>query len=395
MKPKGHALKISALVAGLLALCAIAGWFLWAASANRRLEAKLEELAAGGYATKLAQLAPAMPPDDENGAALFDAAFAGWPDPLPAELGALIERTSPEFTDEELATLDAFLDEHADVFAMFEEAAARPRCVFPRDYTQGYGILLPQIAQVIKTVKLMRMRAWRQAAAGDFAGAARTVETMVATAECVREEPILVSQLVRIVALGIALDTLQPLAEDMPADALARVRDRLDPDGVIAGMRRAYRGEMAFAASLVGEDATGTLGVEMPALLDTILTRPLLKEDFVMLLEFEQRMVDAAELPYPQAQPAMVALDADAQAVASDWRHPFTAMLIPAVGRSLPNAAKLQTRLVLARAVIDLMLTGELRDPPIDPMTGDPIQYDAEAGVLSSGGGETWTLRGP
>lgn len=401
MKPRGGALKIAAVVAGVLLLCLVAAWFMWAASADRRLDARLAELEAAGYATDLTRLAPPLPPDDDNAATLFDQAFAGFPNPLPDALGPLLDRTTGEFSDEERATMDAFFLEHAEAFALLDEAASLPRCVFPRDYSRGYAILLPQIANVIKACKLLRMRVWRQAADGDVSAAARTIETTIATAECCGDEPILVSQLVRIVGLGIAIDELQSmmLEPGLPPEALRRIRDRLDPDGLIAGMRLAYRGELAFASSMVravrgGDDVAQNLGVELPAVLDTTVARPLIADDLGNLLDTERRMIEAADRPYPQAAPALAAIDAEVQATV-DWRRPISGMMMYAVGPSHANAVKMQSRLVLARAAIDVVLDGELREPPIDPMTGAPLQYDAESGELSNGAGLTWKIRRP
>ena len=408
MKPRAHALKISAVVGGVLLLCLVAAWFMWAASADRAVDAKLQELEEAGYATNLARLAPSMPADEDNAAALYDEAFAGFPTELEGYWGAVLGRlasTPEEFaaalTDEERSGLGTFFEDHAREFELLDEAAARPRCVFARDYSKGYEILLPQTSRVILTCKILAARALLQASSGDASGAARTIEAIFATAGCCGEEPILVSQLVRIVGMGIGLDVLQSVLSSMelPPEALKRIRDRLDPDALMAGVRLAYRGELAFAASFVRElrgdpgAATG-LGVEVPAVLDSALARPLLNEDFVLLLDTQARMIEAAEKPYPEAAPALAAIDAEIQANV-DWRHPFTGMLVYAVGPSQANAVKRQSRLVLARAAIEVLLTGELREPPIDPMTGMPIQVDAEDGVLSSGGGETWRLRRP
>jgi hypothetical protein len=135
--------------------------------------------------------------------------------------------------------------------ALVEElrtATTKTRARFPLRYEDGFGALLPHLARLKSINQFLALRAAAELEAGQTNQAAMDVELSLRIVDLVREEPLLISQLVRLAQLQIALNPLwEGLAEHRWSDAhLIGFERRLSQVDFLADYHHAMRGERAF-----------------------------------------------------------------------------------------------------------------------------------------------------
>lgn len=211
--------------------------------------AKLKKL---GIPTEATDLNPNPPvPDSENAAPIYreiikkmEAMKALKEDPAIAQaLGSNL-------------TYEVFLDDHAlaakglanraEILKLAEEAAAKPKCDFKRDYSQGANLLMPEFSPIKTVVKWLALRAKYQAQAGDFDGALRSIRTCFTIGGHIATEPTLIAALVAfaIDAISVAaLEQVTILGENNPA-FLAKSRKLLETLPPLPDFRHAFGGEV-------------------------------------------------------------------------------------------------------------------------------------------------------
>lgn len=151
-----------------------------------------------------------------------------------------------------LRKFDAELDE-------LSAAATRPYSVFPVHYEEHFNTLLPHLATLKGIVQLVRLRALARLAANDKAGALQDVKLGFRLAEAIKDEPIVISHLVRIASLQIVV---QPVWEGMARHQWTE-EQLVELQSVLANIRllddygRTIRGERAFSNTLIDELRAG------------------------------------------------------------------------------------------------------------------------------------------
>jgi hypothetical protein len=113
------------------------------------------------------------------------------------------------FTNENL--LEA-LSRYQPLLREVEAALRRPKCKFPLRYEDTFGMNLPHVSVIRKTVQVYRLRALAELEAGQPEAAFADVQTCLRLADCLKEEPLLISLLVR---ASIIEGALQPVWEGL------------------------------------------------------------------------------------------------------------------------------------------------------------------------------------
>jgi hypothetical protein len=108
--------------------------------------------------------------------------------------------------------LAAFEPARATFTELEEACAARPQCRFPVAYEKGFAALLPHASSINLANKALRLRALAELDAGQTDAAGKDIRLMVRMGETIRDEPLLISLLVRVSAFSQAL---QPLWEGL------------------------------------------------------------------------------------------------------------------------------------------------------------------------------------
>ena len=165
--------------------------------------------------------------------------FAAW------EAALLKQDAPPAKGAKPVDTVLAALEPYAADMALLPNAVRRPHRRFESRYEDTFAALLPHL-QVMKTAaKLYSLRASARLAKGDTATALRDTVTTIHLAESFANEPLLISQLVRVAILQIAMQPFWEGAIDHKWSAahLASLREALQPINLMEGTARCFRGE--------------------------------------------------------------------------------------------------------------------------------------------------------
>jgi hypothetical protein len=402
----------AAWVLVLLLLLGVVAWTVGNMVGTSHFEAALRNLEAKGYPTSLSGLAPASPPPGEDAGPYYTAALAlhvkspedpdvEW-DPEPADKIA-------EMTPEQREKLKAWVAANQESFDMLARARLRPRCRYEHDFAQGYSMLLPEVTNIIVLSRTLRVRAVLQSLDGDVAGAQDSVRSILALGESVREEPVLVEQLVRLVTVRLAMGAVDACVSSTTSEAdLKAWAELLPKDGFLDGaLARAIRGEIGMLAQSVAAGPHGEFEQMMLGMGGGALLRPLVRSDAARFVDLLRRAAEASDKPYPEARVEMDRIEGDPREGRRWWR-PVCNALLPGFRKSLQSLTAAKAHVAVVRAGLGAELarakTGkapERLETP-DPFTGKPLTIDAAgkiasaesaAGVQPNNDPIEWTLR--
>ncbi len=165
--------------------------------------------------------------------------FAAWEEALLGRDSSPAKGATP--VDTVLATLEPYA---ADM-ATLSNDVRRPHSRFDIRYENGFTAMLPHLSGLKQAASLFSLRASARLAKGDTEGALRDTVTTFRLAESLANEPLLISQLVRVAILQIGV---QPFWEGVVdrkwvAAHLTKLRDALQSIELMRGMALAFRGE--------------------------------------------------------------------------------------------------------------------------------------------------------
>jgi hypothetical protein len=294
------------------------------------------------------------------------------------------------------------------------EATARPRSQFPIHWEEGVEALLPHAGR-LKGVQLpLERRCAAHLAIGETNAAFEDAQCALRVSELLREEPLLISQLIRIVQNAIAVRVVwQGLAQHAWTDAqLAAFQNEFARRDLLPGMVLAFEGERACGIAGVDNwisgrssmsdftDATESGGsARLPT---AAFSRGMFRQNEIALARYHTLQINtirAAISNAPQTGLAAVAKAAADNAVAEEKaglrsRSPYrvlAAMLAPATGGAVRRAARAETTLRMAMVAcaleryhlkqnvfpekLDELVPAFLPTVPLDPMNNQPFHY--------------------
>ncbi len=325
-------------------------------------------------------------------------------EPVQNDIRDLIEHTPPsEWTEADLRMLSEFLGAHADLLEEIRRLARLGEPVYQVDLSKGYSTELPHLAPLRAMARLLQMEAAFRAQSGDIDGAMENFRAILGLSDPLIEEPIVISQLVRIAMVTVMYNglgsSLSPGQLD-PRDARAFVQE-------LAGMHD----REAVANALITEAAFGMAAMEdmrnrgsalMPELAgdsnlsnmlgfvyETPIGDVLLSADRQSYAEYVERLTRAANAPYYEVQGELSAIEAEV-----DDESIFslcTQMLVPALTRVQLAQARGEAMIDLTRigltleachaetgaypANLNAVGTDLGGAVPVDPFTGQGYVY--------------------
>ncbi len=142
------------------------------------------------------------------------------------------------------------------------EASKRPRSVFDLHFDESMDAMLPQLSVMKNLTVLARMSAVAHLAKGELPQAFEDVKLAFRIADSLREQPILVSQLVRVACLAIAVDAAwEGLSKQAWSDAqLRELQDLAASFDLLKDYGSTIRGERAFSNQFMEQLIRGRLG---------------------------------------------------------------------------------------------------------------------------------------
>ncbi len=125
----------------------------------------------------------------------------------------LFSRPQSTWSNADWARLNRVLGENRDVLAEVYALANGSGPLYPLDFSQGYKLPLPHLSTIRAMARLLQASAISRAHSGDGAGASADILAGVRLATRLEEEPLIISQLVR-----VAIDAImyQGVAEAFP-----------------------------------------------------------------------------------------------------------------------------------------------------------------------------------
>jgi hypothetical protein len=261
----------------LLAVIAVAGWSLWT---RHQVNAAKARIRAAGLPTTIAEIRPPAIPDGDN-------AF-----PLIEKIGTLVKaspsadssdgreklaefRKAAKPSPEEIDAIARLLDTPPlrEELALVREAAAKPGYDAHIPFEQGPALLIPAVGWIRNSLVTLAASARLASLRGDRERAFADLSAMLVVAEFMRDEPILISQLTRVAAMGITLDALERIVAEqgLSGGSCEKLAAKLGAIDLRTGMVRAIDGERVgfggyyfelFAGKSTDRELAGALGIE-------------------------------------------------------------------------------------------------------------------------------------
>ena len=278
-------------------------------------------------------------------------------------------------------------------------AKERPLCRFDINYEAHFGALLPHLSTYRNLVRSFTLRALAHLANDDPESALADVRMCLFLAESIRDEPILISQLVRISCLKMAL---QPVweglqGEDWNSEQLAVIEKQLAVIDLLEGYRISILGEREIANLAIDqwhgnpklmEEQLAPLDGEPTVVIDMASTDWIYQNQMrlnEMHVKYSQRVVDTkARRIHPDIGATFEAM-IEARKAKPDYV--LSSMLLPSVGKVATKIGFAQTAVDHARiaCLLEIQKLEHKKYPaqltrmkvpvPNDPYNGKPYDY--------------------
>lgn len=265
---------------------------------------------------------------------------------------------------------------------------------FPTRFADGIQMLLPHAQQLRLGARLLSLESAVAAHRGQTDKAVDSIVAIFAAARSLEQEPVLISQLVRMALGAMARLRIQWLLSAATLDdgQLAR----LDAELAASDYQKSLR------QGLVGERVIGIVTFENPETLgdEAALGRLSVtgSSDQAMYLKLMDEMIAAADRSGPERQEAIDAADARLRQLASTTsarlKYPLTLLLLPGLSAAGQAAARNEaerdaTRVALAierfrlregrlPEKLDELVPDFLASVPSDPFGAGPLRYRAD-----------------
>jgi len=166
------------------------------------------------------------------------------------QLPELGEHLPPEM----LQNVRAYLATKQEVLPLVEKAAQIENCFYDVNLREGVSVLLPHLSELRQLARVLKLRSLEAAEDGQGAEAAHAASLIFRTGRGLRDEPILISLLVRIAIDSIAGDALTRVLSltALPEEAITELDAALAAEEDLDHYARTMRTEAAFVVHAVG-----------------------------------------------------------------------------------------------------------------------------------------------
>lgn len=348
------------------------------------------------------EVIPEVVPDTENAALVYEAVSRILKsakvngDSAFATLERLLseENVTQDQAEMEKQFLEVLEQEQVrQAFLLLQHATHKKFCVYDLDYSKGAGLLLPHISELMSLSRILCAGVTMKLERGDVSAAWDDALTALRFANALEDEPLLISQLVRLRMFLNAAEVLQRVAVQVPPneEQLREAVDLLSSFDDMTPLIRALDGERllfggwVFGLSREELRRTTVLGGDDPSVtlqLVTTLT-PLMRYDEARYLEvmhtLTRHVQEMTAVPPAEMEESLME--------GVPFFCIFTRMLVPAVSsvqetylEMVATARVMQAGMVLsqqarATGVLPQDLTNLQGEMLIDPFTGEPLKF--------------------
>ncbi len=317
-----------------------------------------------------------------------------------------------EWTEAERARIAAFLAANRDLILDLRRLAESGGPLYRLDYSKGFGMELPHLAQLRDFARMLAADAAVSADAGNYAEAIDDLIAGMKLANGLDKEPFLISQLVHFAMAGVLLNAIEGSmrGEDLPADQCARLIQCLSNAANRQALADSFTTEglfglNAFEGIRTGETRNityGTFGNNdwEPFLLGVYASpfaRPWLNSDEETYADIMGRVGDAARLPYCEAKPILDQVDAEFANLPRT--RVLSRLLLPSLSSVVFSASRYETLMNLTciglaveqyhaqngayPSSLDAVAPTLGGVVPTDPLTGQPYVYQPSGGSFA------------
>jgi hypothetical protein len=277
---------------------------------------EIARIKAEGGPTCAADLAGKPIPDSENAAVIYEKAFKLLPKNEPPILKRFCDRGERSKDPKLRGQVTAMLPRYAKALALAERASSMPKCRFRIDWGKSLMADTPQYDHLRFLVELAAARAMVEARGGKASAAVDSIRLVFAIGESMREEPVLISCLVRYSTIGLATDALLEAAGccDLGGKDAKVLADSISSISLRGSASRALEGERAIV--VVFYDALGKGRIDFAsgdkqssATLKRVGSNPLARiifaKDEAYYLSEMRKQIAAAHRPYRELAQSM------------------------------------------------------------------------------------------
>lgn len=278
----------------------------------------------------------------------------------------------------------------AVVDLLHREARLDAQARYPIDLTLGFDLVLPEIGQLRAIASMLNQSALAAIERGRVGRALDDLRTGLAVGESLRNEPVLISHLVRIAIVGINMNTVERLLNraELTDDQLQRLDEMLGQIDIEPGLTRGFCGERAVISGFFVSPADVIETANIPVIGLKLIGLWNLNHSFA--IDYMTQMVEATKLPPPKRSAALQTVEDRVESLPL-WRYPISRLLLPSLTRAavIHNRTSAQLRLGSVAVAVERyrLAEGHLPDDlgvlvsdylpaiPLDPFDGKPLRY--------------------
>ena len=397
--------KVGYLIIALL-LVGAAGFVIFRIHLKSELEVKLEAIRAAGYPTTGAELNAwySIPESAENAADMMIEAFDhyyDWNSEYLEDLPILGEAELPGRTEDinqaSKTAMAEFLADNSKAMELLHKAARIEHSRYPVDLGSGFS-LMPYLclSDIRKGAKRLQLEAVLHAENDEPQLAINSVEAIFGVGHSLANEPLLISQLVRIAIEALSVGTLERVVNrtELTDEQMAGISQMYLGAEDSNGLSRAFAGERCMYTSVFDMPASGMSGFGgggwgLSPVLSLYKAVGLADTDKLLYLDYMGKNIEAFKLPLNERSKAFKAIEAEFGKVSKI--HVLLHILMPALSRvaelDLRRTAHIRvavTSLAIERyrlaggSVVDgldELVPRYLESVPEDPFDGKSLKY--------------------
>ena len=401
------ALHWLAIIGGSVILLAIIVLVWSKVSLTRSVEAELARIRMSGEPTSAMELEDyyQRPPADRDATGTWLTAFSAFDGPEFREAAQELPIVGtgespiplPPETWAQLESAERLLDKYQNSLQLLHDAAEKGGDArYPTDFRRGFQMNLNHVNSMRVAARMLALECQVRAHRADPGGAARSIRAIFSFARSLENEPLIISQLVRMACDSIGRQQLREMLSvvGFPKDDLIRLQTDLRNNHYDKGLQRGLVGERVMG--IIAFRNPGLVGMSRPQAVAWSLTRG---TDFRAYLEFMNDTIKAARQPFPGALREAERAEADVMrringaSRLARARYALTALMKPALKAAFiatarntaqKRAAEVAISLELYRraqgtlpTALDQLVPEFLPRVPTDPFDGQPFRYVA------------------
>jgi len=370
-------------ILGLLILAVVLWVFIQANNANSQLQALRDR----GQPTSYAEWTQEhqVPPGIENAAEIYMMATRAFVKPADDANTPYVGREKLPVGGEPLSKVavqvtEQFLADNAQTLALLRQAAAIERSY----YDSGAPQNLPPLADLRGCVRLLAAAAVLRAQQGDTVATVAYIDDATHAAQSLRNQPTLVSYLVRLACLGTCIDVLQWSfgAAEFTDEQLVQIDRMLSEAASSLDLAKAFAGERCGSIEMFNNPSLveGGRVMKVPGIRSVGLTD---------ILDYMASCIEACELPPVERIDRLGQLGDELGQLSG--LHIIAKILAPPLRRVAEIDLRGAIELDMARIAVAIeryrLVTGRVPESlavlvpdyldqvPVDPYDGQPMCY--------------------